>query len=188
MDFLTLLPSVYHSLLLVGPSNGIHCLHRADEVFAAQLKLVSPCVEPMREPSLWVDLYFYSSAQHVLFILLWWFVRWEASVYTATVLCILLPGFFQNGMQHPHIVHLSKHFDKVQVVQLYNSTDTATALKNSWFILSERLDFLMVNKLSIVVHLFFIHVDITFSRWDIAAKVCEILEACYLMCKWLHHV
>ena len=35
---------------------------------------------------------------------------------------------------------LSRRYGKVQVVQPYNSTDTGTALKNSIFILSVRLD------------------------------------------------
>ena len=37
-------------------------------------------------------------------------------------------------------------------VQSYNSTDTATALKNIHFLWSERLDFNIVNNLSITVH------------------------------------
>ena len=43
---------------------------------------------------------------------------------------------------------------KIQLVQLYNSTDTATARKNSYFILSERSDFHTVINLLIAVHVF----------------------------------
>ena len=38
------------------------------------------------------------------------------------------------------------------MVQLYSSIDKATAWKNSRFVLSERLDFHIVVKLSIAVH------------------------------------
>ena len=37
-------------------------------------------------------------------------------------------------------------------MQLYNSTDTATAWKNSRFILSEKSDFHIVDNLSIAIH------------------------------------
>ena len=43
---------------------------------------------------------------------------------------------------------------KVLVVHPYNSTDTVTALKNSRFILSERLDFHMDDNLLKTVHTF----------------------------------
>ena len=39
----------------------------------------------------------------------------------------------------------SKHFVRVQVVQPYNSTDTATASKNHHFILSERISILSIT-------------------------------------------
>ena len=42
--------------------------------------------EYIEECHLWIHPYFSSSAQHVLFILLGWFVRWEASGHTAAVL------------------------------------------------------------------------------------------------------
>ena len=44
------------------------------------------------------------------------------------------------------------HFICVQVVSAYNSTDMATAWKNSRFILLELLDFNMVFNLLIAVH------------------------------------
>ena len=46
----------------------------------------------------------------------------------------------------------SKCFVRSQMVQPYNSTDTATSWKNSSFILSERLDFHMLDNLSIAAH------------------------------------
>ena len=54
-----------------------------------------------------------------------------------------------SGAVMLHIYVFSRHFIKVQVVQPYNSTDTATAWKNSHFILSERSDFYLVVNLSI---------------------------------------
>ena len=53
-------------------------------------------------------------------------------------------------------IHVWFPFDffsiEVQVLQPYNSTDTATTWNNSHFILSERSDFHMVINQSIVVH------------------------------------
>ena len=78
----------------------------------------------------------------------------------------LLPGFVQNGIQYFWVVSnfFSKHFIKVQVVQPYNSTDTATAWKNSHFILSKRSDFHMVVKESISVDAFCMHMLTSFTR------------------------
>ena len=57
--------------------------------------------------------------------------------------------------------------------QPYNSTDTATAWKNSHFILLEWSDFHSVVNLLIAGHAY---VDIAFSRWDIVTEVREIDE------------
>ena len=46
----------------------------------------------------------------------------------------------------------SMPFVSVQVVQLYSSTDIATALKKTCFILSERSDFPIINNLSSAFH------------------------------------
>ena len=59
-------------------------------------------------------------------------------------------------MQHSCFVPIffSKHFVRVQVVQPFSSADTATAWKNSHFILSEGSDFDIIDNLSIAVHAF----------------------------------
>ena len=59
------------------------------------------------------------------------------------------------------------HFVKVHVVQPYSSTDTATACKNCYFIrkIGFSYDLCLPNA----------YVDITFSRWDVAAEVCELV-------------
>ena len=62
------------------------------------------------------------------------------------------------------------HFIKVQVVQQYSSIDMAVDWKNSCFISSQRSDFHMVINLSVAVLTLQMHVDITFSRGDIAVK------------------
>ena len=46
------------------------------------------------------------------------------------------------------------HFVRVYVVYPYSSIDTVTAWKKSCFILSDRLDFHMIDNLSIAVHAF----------------------------------
>ena len=74
---------------------------------------------------------------------------------------------------------LSKCFIKIQVMQLYNSTDNSrdmtAAWKNSYFLLSKRLDFYMVDNLLIAVHAFSMHM-LTSLSFD------EILLPRYL--KW----
>ena len=52
----------------------------------------------------------------------------------------------------------------VQVVQLYNSADMATARKNSHFVLSERSGFYLITNRPKTIYAFR---DIAFSRWDI---------------------
>ena len=46
----------------------------------------------------------------------------------------------------------SNFFMRFQVVKLYNNTHTVTAWKSSWFVLSVRSDFHLVDNQSIVVH------------------------------------
>ena len=95
---------------------------------------------------------------------------------------MLLPGFVQNKKQHPyvvssHLVFFSERFVRVQVVQSYNSTDTATALKNSRFNLTGSSNSHLVGNLSIaVLYLSDAYVGIAFSRWDIATEVYELVD------------
>ena len=64
---------------------------------------------------------------------------------------MLLPGFVKTcSTSH----FFSIHFIKVQLVQPYNNSDMATFWKNLCYILSERSDFHLGNKLMIVVHAF----------------------------------
>ena len=55
---------------------------------------------------------------------------------------VLLPGFILNSTKHSYVVSIYFfffwHLVKVQVVQLYSSTYTATTRKNCCFFLSER--------------------------------------------------
>ena len=70
----------------------------------------------------------------------------------------------------------------MKVVQLYSITDTATTWKNSYFILSKRLDFYVVINLSIVVHALPVHTLISLSVDEILLPTgLLILEACCLM-------
>ena len=73
----------------------------------------------------------------------------------------------------------------VQVVQSYSSTDKATAWKNSCFILSERLDFHLVNNnLSIAIHTLHIHMLTSLSVDEMLlprhGNSLLISEACHL--------
>ena len=65
----------------------------------------------------------------------------------------------------------SLYFIKIKVVQLYNSSDAGTAQKNSHFVSLERSNFYMVDNMLIVIY--DEYVNISFSRWDIANKVCD---------------
>ena len=68
-------------------------------------------------------------------------------------------------------------FVKVQVVHRYSSTEMATAWKKSWFILSEGSDFRFTDNLLIAANTFpYAYFDITFSRWDTAVEVWELVN------------
>ena len=61
-----------------------------------------------------------------------------------------------------------KNFIKVQVVQLYASNELDV-------LIHQRSDFHIVNNVSIVVHVLHVCVDITFSRWNMATEVYELV-------------
>ena len=67
-------------------------------------------------------------------------------------------------VQFPSIL-FSTHFDSVKVVQLYSNTYISHSLEEilSYSILSEKSDFLMIDKLLIVVLTFLIHILTSFS-------------------------
>ena len=75
------------------------------------------------------------------FILLGWFVRWEASSRTAVVLYDVVKKICSKWhavFLRSSIEHFLQDFIKVQMVPPNSSSDTATAKKNSRFILCER--------------------------------------------------
>ena len=66
-----------------------------------------------------------------------------------------------------HLVFFSIYFISVHMVHLYSRIDTTAARKKSHFILSDRLDFHMIDNLSITVHAFamsFLHKLLGFDR------------------------
>ena len=88
---------------------------------------------------------------------------------------VLLHEFVQNDSQHLRVVPIvffSKRFVKIR---LYNSTDTATAWKNSRFNESERLHFHRVDNELIVVHAFPIRMLTSFSVDEIMLPMHRLL-------------
>ena len=78
----------YHTLFMVGLLTGIECQHRVDE---CKFLLVGQhwCAHilvSLRGHCLWVCLNLFSRASHNVFVLLGWFVRWEAGGCTVAVL------------------------------------------------------------------------------------------------------
>ena len=61
------------------------------------------------------------------------------------------------------LIFFSRCLGKIQVVQPYNSTDTATIRKNYRLILSESLDFQMVDNFSISVYAFSLRIITSLS-------------------------
>ena len=113
--------------------------------------LVCPCERVHRRTSLSSFL----RLKHVLFILV--SEKRDKRLYSCYFVSFCFQYLFQTAhgilVQFPFIL-FSKHFIKVQVVQPYNSTDTAIAWKNSRFISSDWSDFHMVDNLSMAVHAF----------------------------------
>ena len=100
--------------------------------------------------------YFSSSAQHVVNVLIWNFVKWEV---TDDIVAVLWSAFSQicSG-QHESSLHnffhffFSKYFIKFYEMQPFCCSDTATDWKNICFILSERSDFYLIDNLSLIAH------------------------------------
>ena len=88
--------------------------------------------------------------QHVLFVSLGIFVRWEVSDQTTTVLCDVASSRICLKEQ----VAFYMHFVSFQGVHLYSSICTATAWEKTLFILSDWSNFLMINNMSMAVHAF----------------------------------
>ena len=98
----------------------------------------------------WIRPY---SAQHDLLNLLGWFVRWEVSCHTISVLWDVAFRFCLKQLLaflcSYHLVFSSTHFLNIQEVHPYSRIDTTIVLKNSLFILSGRSNFHMIDSLSI---------------------------------------
>ena len=89
-----------------------------------------------------------------------------------------LKWFFHDLFQMHALFFLSffcKRFVYDKVVQSYSITDTTSASNISRFILSEKSDFSMVNKMAITVYIFSMHVGTTLT-------VDEILQPTYMNC------
>ena len=87
---------------------------------------------------------------------------------------VLLPGLVQNSMQHSYVVPISffsNRFARVQVMQPYNSTDTATDWKNFCSIISERSYFQMIEKQCQQLFHFRFGMHLTYSQ-IIAVRFC----------------
>ena len=83
---------------------------------------------------------------HVLFVLLEWFVRWEAGNLTAVVLL----GAANRISSRQHTAFLCSfffmHFVSVHMVHPYSSMDTPTAWKKSCFIFSDLISIWSIAK------------------------------------------
>ena len=129
---LSLTISYYWSSLLVSPLDSTQCLHRADE---CKFLLVGQhgCVHILclRSKNKFMSL------SHLSWLICEMGGKWPCNCSffgcclqnlfkTACRIFVLFPSSF-----------FARHFIKVQMVQLYNSTDSVTTWKNSHFILSE---------------------------------------------------
>ena len=153
----------YHPLLPAGPTNCIWCPHKADinKFLLVGLEYRIHVNGSIKVNHLRVHPGFYTSTPHVLFILLWWFVRLEVGKRTVAVLWGIASR--SHSKQHiafsgsSHLAFFSMNFAGIYVVYPFSSTDKAKAWKKSLFILSERLDFHMIDNLLIAIHIFTWH-------------------------------
>ena len=131
---------------------------------------------------------FSSIIQHVFFVLLAWFMRWEVSGHTTylvlltrmicrisgklTYNCCFLgcchQHFCQNSLKHPRLVPILLFFkclNKDQMVQFYGIINTAIDRKKSrcsFLFFSESSRFHMVDNLSIAIIAFLMRILISF--------------------------
>ena len=125
---------------------------------AGQLMLVCPYAhvwESISECRLWVYPHQSRRTPHVLFILLWLFIRWVVDGQKAVALWGIS---FRNCSKHPIAFLCTSYLAFSQTVlsvsMLCNDITTATAWKKSYFILSLISDFHMIAYLTIAVHTF----------------------------------
>ena len=113
------------------------------------------CKSPKENVTLWVRPYFSSDPPWVLFVLLEWFLRWEArgciaaiSWSAACTICSQKHEAFLYSIYLP----FSQCVSLESVVHTYISTNTARTTKKSFFVLSKRSDFYMIDSFSIAIH------------------------------------
>ena len=151
--WLSLFIHPYQSSHFVSLSDGTWCLHWAN---AYKFLLVCPCVGINKRTSL---IMFVLTSTEYLTHRSWMVcemgVKWPYN-YAACKIC---------SKQHAASLcnsHLAFSPSILLVVQPYSSTDTLTAWKNSCFILSERLDFYIIDNLSIT----FLALIMQMLTWD----------------------
>ena len=131
-EFSDSLPSFPILLLLLGLLDCIKCPNRAGPYWSANTS-ASMYRRPWDNITNEFVLTFSSNTQHVLFVLLGWFVRWEVNADIAT---FLLVAASRIGSKH-HVAFLcSSHlafspcfFVRVHMLHPYSSTDTTTSWK-----------------------------------------------------------
>ena len=135
---------IYHQVVLISRidsfSPSISIIHHSWQVlktaYTVHSQLIRFCWsantglshvwEPARDRHRWVCHCFSSNAQHVS---LGWPIRWETSNHTATFLWDAVSRISWKQYAVFHLQFLSSFFSKrFRVVQLYNGSDTATAL------------------------------------------------------------
>ena len=102
-------------------------------------------------------MYFISSAQYVLLV---WFVRWEISGHTSTVLLSVASSICSK--QH---IAFSSSFPLPFFSYAFRYHQLGvTDWKKFHFILSQKLSFYMINNLSLTVHLFAISIQYSIEQ------------------------
>ena len=152
---------------------------------------VSICVhvkESIKERRLSLFHHSSSIAQHVLFVLLGWFLRWGVSGRTTAIFESATSRICSK--QHTVFMKIQSRcfpmcFVKIRVVQLCSNNDTATIWKKSRSILSERLDFHMIDNLSIAINAFTMRILTSLSGDEILLPRCVNWSTNF---RWLHLV
>ena len=127
--------------------------------------------ESIRERHLWVRPNFSSNSPHILFVLLEWFVRWEAGGhiavflwYAASKICSRHHAIF---LQSSHLAFsVCVLLVSMRCIRIVVSTQLQLERISS-FIISDRLDFHMIDNLSIGFHAFVKRVLILLSLDEI---------------------
>ena len=139
-------------MIAVGKSFRRHSVSsRADE---CKFLLECQCGRIHQKTSLMSSSLLLQKFPSYLAYIIWMIHKMECKWPCNCFFCrALLPGFLKNSTEHLCVVLIQLF---LQVVQPYSTADMATAWKNFYFILSEKLDFHMVNNLLIMVHVLFL--------------------------------